>query len=81
MADKPWGYSSIKLHSLFRLFSGKLLRQCEVKETKEKCGVYGVTWLDNKINVVCADSNRVHVLPCDGTLDELNEEAIKIKES
>ena len=42
--------------------------------------VYGVAWLENKIYVVCKESNLVHVYPDEEPFDELKDDRIEIKE-
>ena len=56
-----------------------LLQKFRVKDDTEESEVVGVTWLENKIYVVCKGSNRVHVFPDQEPFDELEEEEIKIK--
>ena len=50
--------------------------------TKEEgsSNVYGVAWLENKIYVVCEDSNLVHVYSDEEPFDELEDDRIEIKE-
>ena len=50
-----------------------------MKEETKESSVDGVTWLENKIYVVCRESNRVHVFPDQEPFDELKEEEIKIE--
>ena len=54
------------------------MKRIEVKEETKESPVDGVTWLENKIYVVCRGSNRVHVFPDEEPFDELKEEEIKI---
>ena len=42
--------------------------------------VRGVAWLENKIYVVCYESNLVHVYPDEEPFDELKDDRIEIKE-
>ena len=55
------------------------MKRFEVKEETKESPVHGVTWLENKIYVVCRGSNRVHVFPDQEPFDELKEEEIKIE--
>ena len=55
------------------------MERFEVKEETKGSPVEGVTWLENKIYVVCRGSNRVHVFPEQEPFDELKEEEIKIE--
>ena len=44
-----------------------------------RCALTGVTWLENKIYVICHDSNRVHVYSDEEPSKELKEEGIQIE--
>ena len=57
----------------------QLVELFEVEEGTKESPVDGVTWLENKIYVVCRGSNRVHVFPDQEPFDELKEEEIKIE--
>ena len=55
------------------------MKRFDVEEETKESSVVGVTWLENKIYVVCRRSNRVHVFPDQEPFDELKEEEIKIE--
>ena len=55
-----------------------MIRRIAIEE--ESSDVYGVTWLENKIYVVCRGSNLVHVYPDKEPFDELEDDRIEIKE-
>ena len=57
----------------------QLVTRLEVREETKDHSIDGVTWLENKIYVVCSLSNRVHVFPDQEPFDELKEEEIKIE--
>ena len=56
------------------------MKQFDVEEETQESPVKGVTWLENKIYVVCRGSNRVHVFPDQEPFQELKEEEIKISD-
>ena len=55
------------------------MKEFKVKEETKESSVDGVTWLENKIYVVCRGFNRVHVFPDQEPFDELKEEEINIE--